>query len=333
MSTEPVNPVRYTFNDIIGNHESIVRLKVMGQRVAASSSSVLVIGETGTGKELLVQSIHSASERKNGPFVAQNCAALPATLLESILFGTVKGSFTGADNRPGLFELAEGGTLFLDEVNSMPLELQSKLLRVLQDGTVRRIGDSKSRQVDTRIISCTNVNPEEAVRNKELRLDLYYRLNVVTLKVPPLREHKEDISMLTRHFVSMYNRKFGCKVSGISEETYQIFHTYSWPGNIRELQHAIEHAMNIVDGKVIELEHLPSHLLQWVGSQTGDECSLQLDGSSLSEVLNNVEKKYLTDAMEKFGGNISRAAVQLGLPRQTLQYKLKMLGLLNKVKS
>lgn len=330
---EPGTSARYTFNDIIGTHELMVKLKVMGQRVAGSSSSILVVGETGTGKELLVQAIHSASERRNGPFIAQNCAALPATLLESILFGTVKGSFTGSDNRPGLFELADGGTLFLDEINSMPLELQGKLLRVLQDGSLRRIGDSKLRQVDARVIACTNVDPEEAVRNKQLRIDLYYRLNVVTLNVPPLREHKDDIMMLTRHFINLYNNKFGRKVSGISEETQRVFHSYSWPGNIRELQHAIEHAMNVVDGKIIELEHLPSHLQQWAGLKQDSEYTAHLSDSSLPEILNHVERKYLAAAIEKSEGNVSKAAIQLGLPRQTLQYKLRMYGLLNKTKS
>jgi len=332
-SSEPGCLARYTFNDIIGAHESMVRLKALGQRVAASSSPVLVIGETGTGKELLVQSIHNASPRKHGSFVAQNCAAFPATLLESILFGTVKGSFTGADDRPGLFELADGGTLFLDEINSMPMELQSKLLRVLQEGTLRRLGDTKLRPVDVRVVACTNVDPEEAVRNKELRLDLYYRLNVVTLTVPPLRQHKSDIPLLTRHFINMYNRKLSCHVSKVSEEVNQLFLSYSWPGNIRELQHAIEHAMNMVPGESIELEHLPGHLLQWLDLKAPGERADAAQDRSLPEILSNVEKKYLIEALEKCNGNISRAASQLGLPRQTLQYKLKMNGLLSKARS
>ncbi len=328
---EPCALARYTFNDIIGKDELIIRLKVLGQRVAASSSSVLVSGETGTGKELVVQSIHNASYRKNGPFVAQNCAAFPATLLESILFGTVKGSFTGAEDRPGLFELAHGGTLFLDEINSMPMELQSKLLRVLQDGTVRRIGDTKSRQADVRVIACLNVDPEAAVRNKELRLDLYYRLNVVSITVPPLREHKKDIPILTNHFINMYNRKLGCQVSAISEETRNAFMAYSWPGNVRELQHAIEHAMNVIAGSVIELEHLPVHLRQWSINTSGEGPSPLIGNSSLPAILNRVEKKCLTEAMEKSDGNISKAAMLLSIPRQTLQYRLKIHGLTNKI--
>ena len=316
--SKPVEPdalARFTVDDIIGVHDSIINLKILVQRIARSSSSVLVIGETGTGKELVVQSIHSASPRKNGPLVAQNCSAFPATLLESILFGTVKGSFTGAKDRPGLFELAHGGTLFLDEINSMPIELQSKLLRVLQDGMLRRIGDNKIKQVDTRIIACMNTDPEEAVRNKELRLDLYYRLNVVSLTVPPLRERKSDIPTLANHFINMYNGKLHCRVSSMSEETSNAFFAHSWPGNVRELQHCIEHAMNIMSGQVIELEHLPAHLRQ--------QDNL-IKESSLPEILNSIERKYLVHALNSCQGNISKIALLLGIPRQTLQYKLKM---------
>lgn len=323
---------RYNFNDLIGSHESMIQLKIMGQRIAASSSPVLVFGETGTGKELVVQSIHNASPRKNGPFITQNCAAFPATLLESILFGTVKGSFTGAEDRPGLFELADGGTLLLDEINSMPMELQSKLLRVLQEGVLRRVGDSKVRPIDTRVIACTNIDPEEAVRSKELRLDLYYRLNVVSLRVPPLRERKTDIPALTNYFINMYNRRLGSKVGKISTNVGNLFLNYPWPGNVRELQHAIEHAMNIALGQVIELEHLPNHLKQWNELKLNAGFTAEVQETNLQEVLKSVEKKCLLQAMEKCGGNISKAAAMLGIPRQTLQYKLKLHGMLGKSK-
>ncbi len=322
---------RYNFNDIMGSHESIVKLKVLGQRVAATSSPVLVLGETGVGKELLVQSIHNASPRKNKPFVAQNCAAFPPTLLESILFGTVKGSFTGAEDRPGLFELADGGTLFLDEMNSMPMELQSKLLRVLQDGTIRRVGESSLRQVDTRVIACTNVEPEEAVRNKELRVDLYYRLNVVSLKVPPLRERRSDVPQLVRHFIKLYNARLERNVLHVSEEVQRIFADYPWPGNVRELQHAVEHAMNVVSGRTMELEHLPERLRNY---RTPALSGVNAPGistetcSNLPELLRNVEKQALIQALEQCGGNVSKAANCLGIPRQTIQYKLRIHGLL-----
>ena len=320
---------RYIFDDIVGSHDSIIKLKILGQRIARSSSSVLVIGETGTGKEFVVQSIHSASPRKNGPFVAQNCSAFPATLLESILFGTIKGSFTGAEDRPGLFELADGGTLFLDEINSMPIELQSKLLRVLQDGTLRRIGDNKIKQIDARIIASMNIDPEQAVRNKELRLDLYYRLNVVSLTVPPLRERKSDILTLANHFINIYNNKLNCHVSGISEETSKAFFAHSWPGNVRELQHVIEHAMNIMSGQVIELGDLPANIGQPNNLQMGDDCTESIKESSL----NHVERKYLIKALDQSKGNVSKAALLLGIPRQTLQNKLKMHKLMDNLSS
>jgi arginine utilization regulatory protein len=327
-----VSFAKYTFNDIIGSHDLMVKLKVLGQRVASTSSPVLVIGETGAGKELVVQSIHNASSRREGPFVAQNCAAFPATLLESILFGTVKGSFTGAEDRPGLFELADRGTLFLDEINSMPMELQSKLLRVLQDGTFRRIGDNKLREVDTRIIACTNVDPQEAVRKKELRIDLYYRLNVVALHVPSLRERKSDITALVEYFISLYNTKLGRSIQKISSEVKQVFLDYSWPGNVRELQHAIEHAMNIASGLLIEMDHIPDHLRNF-GEEQSDDIYCSLNGKSLPEILGNVEKSTLIQALKKCEGNISRAALSLGIPRQTIQYKLKIYGLLKKNKT
>ncbi|HMM19507.1 MAG TPA: sigma 54-interacting transcriptional regulator [Selenomonadales bacterium] len=326
---------RYTFNDIVGTHDLIVKLKILGQRVAGTSSPVLVLGETGSGKELVVQAIHNASARKNGPFIAQNCAAFPVTLLESILFGTVKGSFTGAEDRPGLFELADGGTLFLDEINSMPLELQSKLLRVLQDGTLRRIGDSRLRQVDTRVIACSNVDPEEAVRRKELRVDLYYRLNVVSLRVPSLRERKSDIPALTHHFVGLYNNRLGCAVTRVSDEVYRAFQSHPWPGNVRELQHSIEHAMNVVSGKVIELEHLPDGLRQYGEDRNRPrpEPDRSAPRRTLPEILKTIERSSLAEALEECDGNISRAAAYLGIPRQTIQYKIKIYSLLDRVKA
>lgn len=323
---------RYNFNDIVGSHESMIKLKILGQRVAETSSPVLVLGETGVGKELLVQAIHNASPRQDKPFVAQNCAAFPATLLESILFGTVKGSFTGAEDRPGLFELADGGTLFLDEINSMPLELQSKLLRVLQDGTLRRVGESSLRQVDTRVIACTNVEPEEAVRNKELRVDLYYRLNVVSLKIPPLRERKSDVPQLLRHFIKLYNARLGRNVTHVSEEVRQIFAGYPWPGNVRELQHAVEHAMNVTTDRIIEAKHLPDRLGNYRAPLNASAIEADFDKenfTNLPELLRNVERKALVQALEHCGGNVSKAANRLGIPRQTIQYKLRIHGLLD----
>lgn len=307
---------RFTFQDILTDDEAMAALKHRAQRAARTHSPVFIVGETGTGKELLVQAIHAGSPRANAPFVAQNCAALPAQLLESILFGTVKGSFTGAEDRPGLFEVADGGTLFLDEINSMPLELQAKLLRVLQDGQVRRVGGTTDRQVDVRIVAASNQDPEEAVRQGILRPDLYYRLHVVALEIPPLRERKRDILLLTRHFLDLYNRRFGLRVSGVEEQVEQLFMRYHWPGNVRELQHVMEAAMNMVEGEVIRLEHLPAYL---TGRGKRREPSAI---RPLREVLKETEERLIRDAMETSRGNIKQAARLLGIPRQTLQYKL-----------
>jgi len=206
----------YTIKDIIGNSNVMTKLKQRILKAGETGSPVMVFGETGTGKELVVQSIHNASKRKENPFVAQNCAAIPASLLESILFGTVKGSFTGAEDRAGLFELASGGTLFLDEVNSMPIELQAKLLRVLQEGYIRRVGDIRTKDVDVRVIAAMNIDPMEAIEKGNLRKDLFYRLNVVSIRVPDLVERKDDIKHLIKFFVQMFNYKFSGRSFGIT---------------------------------------------------------------------------------------------------------------------
>lgn len=319
---------RYTFDDLIGQDKPFIQLKRTALRAADSSSSVLVWGETGTGKELLVQSIHHSSPRGDKPFVAQNCAALPETLLESILFGTIRGSFTGAENRPGLFELADGGSLFLDEINALPPSLQVKLLRVLQERYVRRIGDHRVRPVDVRIISAMNVDPWQAVQQGQLREDLYFRINVVQLKIPPLRERPDDLPLLVQHFLDRYNRQLSKQVMGLSDAVEQLFHTYSWPGNVRELEHAIEGALNISDLDIIELDQLPVHLRyagerQQPGLATG-AATLQ-PGYSLRDTLAEIEIKLIDQALRQSDNNISHAADLLGIPRQTLQYRLRAL--------
>jgi arginine utilization regulatory protein len=356
--------VRYTFDDILTRNEQMKRLKDIAKRAASTSSPILVYGETGTGKELFVQAIHHASPRKNKPFIAQNCAALPASLLEGILFGTVKGSFTGAENRPGLFELAHEGTLFLDELNSMPLELQAKLLRVLQDGCIRRVGDTKVIPVDVRIIAATNANPLAAVEQGMIRADLYYRVNVVSLQLPPLRERKEDIGLLIQHFIDDYNHRFGLSVKGVSPTAEKLLLSYDWPGNVRELEHAIEGAMNQVSDDLIEVEHLPWQIVRKAKQETKDGNSFQagtnggqqvnrrmfqendgheptdhreerprsghpdsfwqsfLKGRTLRAAVQEVEQYMIRTALQETRGNVQRAAKLLGIPRQTLQYKL-----------
>jgi arginine utilization regulatory protein len=300
----------YTFMDIIGQSSEILKLKAYALRAAGSASPVLIYGETGTGKELFVQSMHNASPRKYKPFVAQNCAALPSTLLEGILFGTVKGSFTGAEDRPGLFELADGGTLYLDELNSTPLEFQAKLLRVLQDGIVRRVGDVKERKVDVRIIVSTNVEPEECVSKGIIRKDLFYRINVIYLKIPELKNRKSDIPLLASHFIEIYNNKFNMKIKGIAKDAVEKLISYGWPGNVRELQHVIEGLMNLKESGYIEFDDLPEQVKS-------------NENKSLSNAIEEYESKIIQDAMRLWDFNISKASDYLGVPRQTLQYKIK----------
>lgn len=314
---------KYTFSDIIGNSKVMRQIKERAIKASENSSSVIIYGDTGTGKELIVQAIHNYSSRFARPFIVQNCAAIPNTLLESILFGTVKGSFTGAEDRKGLFELANGGTLFLDEINSMPITLQAKLLRVLEDGFIRRVGDVKTYDIDVRIITAMNMNPQEAVENKLLRKDLYYRLNVLSIRVPDLVERREDIFDLSYYFIEKYNNKFGKEVNKIAREVMDVFLTYEWPGNVRELQHVIEGAMNVASSDVIVKTDLPY-------SFTEREVSINLGknrGNSLRKCLGELEKSLIIDAMTSARGNVTNAAKLLEIPRQTLQYKIEKLDI------
>lgn len=311
---------KYNFSDIIGNSPALKHPLEIARRAARTTSPVLIYGETGTGKELVAQSIHQYGARKTGPFIAQNCAALPGSLLEGILFGTVKGSFTGATDRPGLIEQANGGTLLLDEINSMDIDLQAKLLRVLQDNRVRRVGGLKEIPVDVRIIATTNTHPQAAISQGSIRQDLYYRLAVVNIALPPLSLRREDIPLLCSHFVEKYNRRFGMAIKGIAPEVMALFQKCSWPGNVRELEHVIEGSMNILgDEEYICHHHLPTNIDH--PSSEGEPLR-GLEECSLPEAVALVEQKMIRRAMEKTGGNVTRAAQALGITRQALQYKL-----------
>lgn len=310
----------YNFADIIGTTDIMLKLKKDALNVSHSPSPVMAYGETGTGKELLIHAIHNASPRRDKPFIAQNCAAIPETLLESILFGTVKGSFTGAENRLGLFELADGGTLFLDEINSMSPNLQAKLLRVIQDNMVRRVGDTKVTYVDVRIMTAISTDPREALEKKTIRDDLFYRLSVISLRMPPLKERYGDMPLLSKYFIKKYNRILNKKITGISESVSDFFMSYSWPGNIRELEHAIEGSMNIAEGKEINPSSLPYYLQEVYKKYKGRMKRAKIN--PLTETLNKVETIMLTRALQQTGGNITKAAKILKIPRQTLQYKI-----------
>lgn len=314
---------KYMFKDIIYESAAMAQMIEKCKKIADSDSSVMIYGETGTGKEILSQSIHNASPRSNGPFLAINCAAIPDTLLESLLFGTVAGAYTGSESRAGLFEQANHGTLILDEIQSMNITLQSKLLRVLQEGKVRRVGGLNEIAVDLRIISNINIQPDRAIDEGLLRRDLYYRLGVVNITIPPLRDRKEDVPLLTRKIIENYNVKLTKNINDIDAATIEIFRLYDWPGNIRELQHAIEHAMNIIpdSNRLISPEYLPEHILRTVGInfESGDAFDV-LHG--LDNIIQNVETRTIITTLRETTGNISKAARLLGISRQTLQYRI-----------
>ena len=315
----------FHFADIIGISDVMLKLKKDALAVSSSPSPIMVYGETGTGKELLLHAIHNAGPRRDKPFIAQNCAALPETLLESILFGTVKGSFTGAETRPGLFEIANGGTLFLDEINSMSIQLQAKLLRVIQDRNVRRVGDTRTIHVDVRIVTAINIDPRQALIDKTLRDDLFFRLSVISLKVPPLRERRDDIPFLTEYFIKKYNSRLHKQVKNVSEDVEKFFMEYAWPGNVRELEHSIEGAMNIADGDIIDGKCLPYYLGEIYRKYESTQEDFEI--KTLKEAMYNLEKSLIEKSLKKSGGNVTKAAELLDVPRQTLQYKISKYGI------
>lgn len=321
----------YHFSDLMGESPAFQQSVQIAKKAARTHSPVMICGATGTGKELVAQSIHNASIRREGPFVAQNCAAVPKELMEGLLFGTTKGSFTGAIDRAGIFEQADGGTLFLDELNSLDLALQAKLLRVLQDGKIRRIGGAAELEVNVRIIAAMNVTPAQALEQGILRSDLFYRLNVVHVDLPSLQERREDIPLLIDHFIKKFNDLFGMHIRGISDVALQRLLKYSWPGNIRELGHAIESAFNIIDigYDLIEDHHLPTHIYE----NTPDiEPTLSRfrpgkGNIDLPNMLEEFERDTIINVLEECKGNISKTAEALGLKRQALQYKLHKYGI------
>ena len=314
---------KYTFDDIVHISQPMHRVVSRCKQVAKSDSSVMIYGETGTGKELLAQSIHNASRRKDGSFLAINCAAIPENLLESLLFGTEKGAYTGAERRPGLFEQADGGTLLLDEINSMNMGLQAKLLRVLQEGTVRRVGGSTEIPVDVRVLSNTNIPPYQAMEENKLRRDLFYRLGVVNITIPPLRERKEDIPLLVKTFIMRCNEKLERNIRDADRQVLELFYAYDWPGNVRELQHAVEHAMNVLPDEysMITAEYIPEHIGGSVQQNIPSKPAKQKD--SLGSTIEGIEYNTICRVLKETGGNISESARILQMSRQKLQYRIK----------
>lgn len=324
---------RYTFDSIIGSSYRIQEVIEASKRATRTASSVLIVGETGTGKELFAQSIHNGSPRSDKPFISQNCAALPDSLIEGLLFGTNKGAFTGAIERPGLFEQAEGGTLLLDEINSLAPPLQAKLLRAIQEKTIRRVGGTRDLAVDVRIIATINEDPVNAISDGRLRKDLFYRLSVVSLFIPPLKERKPDIKDLASFFIEKYNSLFGMNVKKLDDKVLELFYSYEWPGNVRELEHIIEGSMNLMEQEeTLDYPHLPIQFRNKL--QLNSEKALNIEADELliqkgrpikplDEYIEEAETYYLKKVLQHNRFNITKTAEALGISRQSLQYRLK----------
>jgi two-component system, NtrC family, response regulator AtoC len=295
-------------------------------QAAQFDASVLITGESGTGKELTAQEIHRASPRSQGPFVAVNCGAIPHALLESELFGHARGAFTGAESdRPGLFEEADGGTLFLDEIGTLDPALQVKMLRALDSGVIRRVGENADRRVSVRILAATNDDVEDLMDRELFRRDLYYRLNVMRLHIPPLRERKEDVVPLVEHFVQMFNKKMGLKIARITKEAQTALLKCPWKGNVRELQNVIERAMILTTGDAIDLDSLP-HDIRSAGSAIPEFLGSE-ETLSLKRAYKELEKSLITKALNRTGGNRSQAALILEISYPSLLQKIKDLGI------
>ena len=325
------NGTRFTFANIISKNYHYLKAVEMARKTACSPSPVMLFGETGTGKELFAQGIHNQRFKGDRQYMPINCSAIPENLLEGILFGTTKGVFTGAQSRAGLFEKANQGSVFLDEIDAMGRQLQAKILRVVQEKRVRRLGSHEERELDLKIISSVNQPPRASIEAERLREDLFFRLSVVFIAIPPLREHKEDIDLLVDHFVEKQSSAMNKTIAGVTDDVLNLFHHYHWPGNIRELEHVIESAANMVENNMcIGMNHLKSCFFPRSESGTTD---LDTAGQppwkenilSLKELSRLRERQAIQQALEIYGGNISMAAKSLGMSRQLLHYKLKKL--------
>jgi DNA-binding NtrC family response regulator len=303
--------------ELVGQHPEMQRLYRLVAQVARTTTTVLVTGESGTGKELIARAIHRQGPRRDKPFVAVNPAAIAETLMESELFGHEKGAFTGAYQRKlGKFELAQGGTLFLDEIATLRPELQAKLLRVLQEREIERVGSGQAIKIDARIIAATNADVPAAVAAGSFREDLYYRLNVVHLSVPPLRERTDDIPLLVAHFIRRYNHEFGKRIEKLTPEAVEALRAYHWPGNVRELQNVVERSVVLVDGPTIGVDDLPLEL------SLGAAATAETDGLPLNEASDRFERQIVLRTLDRVDGNVSEAARLLGLHRNSLKAKL-----------
>jgi two-component system response regulator AtoC len=324
-----MDPDEIDHYDIIGQSEPMIRIYDVVRKVAPTTTTILITGETGTGKELIANAIHNNSPRRDDPFIKINCAAIAENLLESELFGYEKGAFTGAVNRkPGRFELAHKGTLFLDEVGELPKDMQVKLLRVIQDQEFERVGGLRTIKVDVRLITATNRDLLQDVKEQRFREDLYYRLNVLPIHIPPLRERKGDIPLLVDYFLDKFNRKLGRSVTGMDQQVRDVFINYGWPGNIRELENVIERLVLLAQGQALTLSDLPPEVVSGIGSEDRPHRASDSGetGKSFKDIIRSsteeIEKQMIVKTLEACGGNVSRAAKDLGLSRKGLQLKM-----------
>jgi len=315
---------KYKFDNIVGKNKKMLALFELVKDVAQTSSTVLIRGESGTGKELIAHAIHFNSERAKKPFVKVNCAVLAENLLESELFGHVKGAFTGAiKDKLGRFELAHGGTIFLDEIGDISPNMQLKLLRVIQEGEFERVGGTETIKVDVRIIAATNRNLEEAMQKGEFRQDLYYRLNVIPIEVPPLRERRDDIPLLVSHFLEKFNREFNKKIQAVDDEAMKFLQSYHWPGNIRELENLLERAVVLNKTGILTTRDFPPYVVQ---SQEPEIIEIDTN-RSLNELVDAYEKQIILKALRENNFNKLRTAEKLGIHRSTFMSKLKKYGI------
>ncbi len=322
---------KYKFDNIIGNSPAMQQVFARMEKIVHTDSTILILGESGTGKELVAKAIHFNGARKNNPFVAINCGAIPAELLESELFGHVRGSFTGAvSDKPGKFELANNGSIFLDEIGTMPMHLQMKLLRVLQEQEVERVGSGKKIKLNVRVISATNANLEDEVKRGRFREDLYYRLNVIPILLPPMRERREDILLLARHFLQKSCKEMGRQLMNLSPGAMQALEAYDWPGNVREMENVIERTVALTDGETIERRDLPANI---AGGEESEELSGILcprvteSGVNMGQIIEEIERCMIKQAMDIGQGVKARAAGLLRINRTTLVEKIKRLGI------
>jgi arginine utilization regulatory protein len=316
-----------TFNDIItvnpSMQENIRKAKIYSHH----ENPVLIYGETGTGKELFVRAMVMNSRKDKSKFITQNCAAIPETLFESILFGTEKGAYTGAKDSKGLFHLADGGVLFLDEINSMPLSLQAKLLRVLQDKRIRPVGSAKEERINVKVIAAMNIDPETAIKNNKLREDLFYRFSSATIRLTPLRERIEDIPVYISRFIDQYNNVYRKSIRGVSKELLSFFMNYEWKGNVRELKHIIESTVSIVEEDIIRFNHLPIYMKNKISPSDDNNKNEYENLMSLNETLEKVEMDMIIKALAYTGGKMTETGRLLKIPRQTLKSKIDRLGI------